>query len=206
MVPLTLQVTDRRRRVVGDVVSVALPLLLAVSVCINLMQSVGRNANTAIPRQPSGISPRMMPALPLLDLTGAATSIKYKSGQPTVLYYFSPACEWCQTNIPMIRDLALKAGRKFRFLGVSRSKELIAWTKSNNLGFPTYLLESRAFALTYGMTATPTTIVISADGRLLESWKGAYVDAQLATVERYFGVQLGRPSSTEGSISLLPSR
>jgi hypothetical protein len=42
----------------------------------------------------------------------------------------------------------------------------------------------------YGLGATPETIVISKEGRVVKNWIGAYVGENLSGVNQFFGVHL----------------
>jgi len=46
-----------------------------------------------------------------------------------------------------------------------------------------------------GLGSTPQTIVISAEGRVLKNWKGAYGERVQPDVEAYFGIRLPGLSS-----------
>ena len=42
----------------------------------------------------------------------------------------------------------------------------------------------------YGLGATPTTILISREGKILREWSGAYVGSTKTAIEGYFRVRL----------------
>ena len=110
---------------------------------------------------------------------------------PTVLYVFTPDCHWCARNLENIRSVVDGAGDRFRFFGVSLTdKDLQTYLTQNKLPFNVYQTPSDEVRIAYGFNSTPSTIVISPSGSVLQYWKGAYSEDLATEVEGYFEVKL----------------
>lgn len=110
---------------------------------------------------------------------------------PTVIYLFSPDCHWCDRNLNNIRVLADGAHDRFRFVGVSLTKEdLQSYLAHSKLPFETYHSPADEVKIAYGFNSTPSTVVISPAGKILQYWRGAYNDELQREVEEFFSVKL----------------
>ena len=58
------------------------------------------------------------------------------------------------------------------------------------MNFPIYTNLSQQSIAAYHLGGTPTTIVVSAEGKLLREWKGAYMGNSKREIEEYFGVSI----------------
>jgi peroxiredoxin len=113
------------------------------------------------------------------------------SDVPTVIYLFSPDCRWCDRNLNNIGVLADKAHSRFRFLGVSLTKkDLESYLAHSRIPFHVYHSPPDEVKVTYGLSSTPSTIVISPTGKILQYWRGAYSDDLKPEIEEFFQVKL----------------
>jgi peroxiredoxin len=126
------------------------------------------------------------------ELDGQKTFVNYAEvNVPTVLYVFTPECHWCARNLENIRSLVDGTDGRFRFVGVSLSqKDLPAYLSQNKLPFHVYQTPADEVAIAYGLSSTPSTIVVSPSGSVLQYWKGAYSEDVATEVESYFQVKL----------------
>lgn len=133
---------------------------------------------------------KRVPEIPVTDRRGRERPLVLSGAMPTVLYVQSEECVWCRRNLASIRALAtLRAGRyQFKGLSLSASREKVT-AEERLLGFEVVGLE-RPTAQRFGLAATPTLIVISADGRVEKMWGGALSGSLQGEVEAYFGVRL----------------
>jgi len=93
--------------------------------------------------------------------------------------------------------LARQLTGKVRLIGVSLSSQrLQEYVAERRLRFPIYLLDPE-MADTYGLSSTPTTIVVGSDGIVRHSWQGAYSGTVKKAVENALGVALPEDVSTE---------
>jgi hypothetical protein len=131
-----------------------------------------------------------MHPLPAKSLSGEARSVEFAGAQPTVLYYFSPNCHWCERNWSNVRTLAAQTRNRYRFIGISTTDQVSAYLAERDLSFETVTGIPESVLRRYGIGGTPRTIVISQQGRVLGDWLGAYSTATQLAVERFFGVSL----------------
>ena len=111
--------------------------------------------------------------------------------RPTVLYVFTPPCHWCERNMDNIKELVARKGDEFRFIGISLAKEgLPDYVAKNGLAMPVFTELSDETKKAYGIGSTPHTIVVSPEGKVLQSWTGAYTGDKQKQVEGFFGIQL----------------
>lgn len=182
-----------RRR---NLVDLAFGVVLGVSLCLNVILlfsdfRTGSTPPSQAPRADATIGAQMSP-LVLTREDGSESRLSYVgTDRPTVLYVLSPACAWCKRNTGNIRHLAKQSSDRFRFVGVTLSRE----------GLEQYLVESHpGFDIAgqvrqedldgYGFSGTPFTAVIGNDGKLIKSWRGAYSSRAAGEIEDFFGIKL----------------
>lgn len=140
-----------------------------------------------------------LPPIEASDLKHNLQIIDYDSTTlPTVFYVFSPQCGWCTKNAPNLRVLAKSIKGRYRLLGLSLSSAgLNEYVATHGMDFPIYTDLSAKSVVAYRLGGTPTTLVVSADGKLLREWKGAYMGQQQNEIEEYFGVSLHTAPQTK---------
>ena len=57
---------------------------------------------------------------------------------PTVLYYFSPTCGWCERNWDNVRALSAAAPGRYRFIGLSSTPKIEQFMRDRQLDFEVY--------------------------------------------------------------------
>jgi hypothetical protein len=116
--------------------------------------------------------------------SGQPTMVSYGGDtRPIVLYVFSPACRWCQRNLDSVNALSRSAGMRFRFVGVSLSV-------SSAGDPPPYAFPIVQPTEPIPFRATPQTVVVASDGRVLRNWIGAFVGRNKVELEAFFSAQL----------------
>ncbi len=170
--------------------------VLSVLLCMSLSANVFL-AQSAIRPAPSRGRPELVaigadaPALSVKTLDGNETTISTTDQRrPTVLYIISPSCVWCQRNVANIRTVAAAMKESHRFVAVSLGDAAPEAFQNMNLGFDVYVHPSLQTTRQYGLSATPHTFVISADGKIVKSWSGAFASKTAADVENFFNVHL----------------
>jgi peroxiredoxin len=125
------------------------------------------------------------------SLDGKSQTISYQdTDKPTVLYVLSPNCPWCDRNRENIAKLT-EMGDRFRFIGLSLTEAgLKEYIERQQLKFPVYTHVAAEAMTSLGLGATPQTIVISPEGRVLKNWSGAYSERTLSEIEEYFQTRL----------------
>ena len=121
---------------------------------------------------------------------GNSKSLSFRGRLPSVIYFFSPTCTWCERNLANIQSLARQNRNKYAFYGVSLTDTgLRDYIENKPMGFEVYSLarDTPASLLPPG---TPTTIVINSDGIIVKKWDGAFIGHGRQEVERFFGCSL----------------
>ncbi|MEI9972227.1 MAG: TlpA disulfide reductase family protein [Ignavibacteriota bacterium] len=141
-----------------------------------------------------------MPPIRAHTIAGDPAWITFDSGRPTLIYVFKPECGWCLKNVDSIRALAAAVSSRYRVIGVSLSSAgLEQYVKEHNLGFEIFRDLEENTQQAYGMGATPQTIVISQEGRVVKDWLGSYSGPNQALLGTFFGVSLPSVVSKGGS-------
>lgn len=114
-------------------------------------------------------------------------------GKPVVVNVWASWCGPCRDEIPAFREVAEAVGDEVTFLGVDRRDGREgAIRRLEELGgspYPSGWDPDEKIVTSYGLYGMPSTIFISADGRILETHAGPLTKRSLATrLERHFGV------------------
>ncbi len=170
--------------------------LLLIALGASLAANVGLGLKLRQPPDDRGRPPkalsvgRQVPEIPVTDRHGRGQPLTLGGALPSVLYVQSEECVWCRRNLANIRVLAAASTGRYQFKGLSLSASREKVTAEETLlGFEVVGLE-RPTAQEFGLAATPTLIVVSADGRVEKIWGGALSGALQGEVEAYFGVRL----------------
>jgi hypothetical protein len=168
-----------------------LQALLAASLVVNAGFSVAAyrhfNLTHSAVRQPLSAGADA-PVVLATDLSGRRLTIGM-GVEPTVIYVISPTCGWCARNTANMMALWGQKGDHFRFVGLAlRGEGLKEYLSKNPLPFDVYVADAKTIA-SYGLGATPSTIVVSKDGKIARKFNGAF-ERSKATVEAFFGVNL----------------
>lgn len=175
---------------------VALMVMLVVSVALNVMLALKIRELTSMQsalRAEHGLEVgTAVPPITARRLDGQSETITYAdSARPTVLYVFTPQCIWCARNLDNLKTLVDQKGKDYRFIGISLSREgLEKYVADYQLTFPIYTDIPKEAGEAYKMGGTPQTVVISSQGKVLQSWAGAYAGDQKSQVEKYFNITL----------------
>jgi hypothetical protein len=169
---------------------------LTIGMSIALAASVGtnvwlvRHAQKPVPSR-ALLEGTLVPAFKAVEAgTRRPAAIAYEDTKlHTVLYVTSPSCPWCERNLDSIRALVREKKDAFRFVGLSLSEENLD-AQLGDLPFPVYAGVSDAVREVYRLRSTPQTIVVSPQGRVVRTWKGAYVGRTQKEIEGYFQVAL----------------
>jgi hypothetical protein len=170
--------------------SFTLCVLLVASVALNCVQArkISATRDDSMPGLRSGA---LVPPLEAKDLAGKDTTLRFDGGLPVVIYVFKPSCIWCQRNEQSIDALAAQAGPHYRFVGVSLTRNgLGPYLARHSFAFPVVTDVTDIAKGAYQLSETPETLVVSPRGRVLNIWRGAFVDPNKKEIERFFSVRL----------------
>ena len=163
-------------------------ILLILSVGINVVLVKRLHALTHVD---TGLqSGERVHALDVTSLDGRPVRIAFTGDLPTVLYYFSPTCAWCERNWDNVRALAAGAPGRYQLIGLSTSAEIGEFMQKRGLAFDVYSGVSDEAVRTYHLNGTPQTVVVSGKGTVIRAWPGAYTPDATREIERQFGLSL----------------
>jgi peroxiredoxin len=167
---------------------IATLLLLFSSATLNVIQAVRSSERTRVHSaalKPGDVAPRFT----VRTLDGRPMEIDPAVG-PTVLYYFSPTCRWCDRNLLNLKALMAQTDGRYRFVGLSSSSNVANYLRDRRLVLDTFTSVSPEATSQYDLGGTPHTVVIGAGGRITHVWAGAFAGALQPAVERAFNITL----------------
>jgi len=192
-----VHVTTRRRSQSAFLASYATTCLLVISVALNFFQARKLGLFSGPPILQPGIGTQLNP-LKVRTLDGRPATID--QSRPTIFYYFSPTCVWCERNWPNVKTLIAATSDRYRFVGISSSaSNLRAFLDAHQLTLDVYTGVDAESGRVYNFGGTPRTLVVGAGGIVEHVWDGAYVGKR-AEVERAFGILLPGTSSVAGTV------
>ena len=109
------------------------------------------------------------PAVPfdLKTLDGKPASLETFRGQPLVLNFFASWCDPCRDEMPLLNDIAAKAGGKYQMLGVAVEDTragLTEFVKEAKIVFPVALDLNSTVKRGYRIFGPPATFFIDSQG------------------------------------------
>jgi len=132
-----------------------------------------------------------VPELELKTLAGEQATIAFPAQQPTLIYYFSPTCGWCERNWANFKTILDASQGQYRVVGLSpTAKDVDKVLREHDVQFDVYTGVSPEIARAYHLSGTPQTVLVSSKGTVLAAWSGAYLNSQAKAVEAFFGLRL----------------
>lgn len=121
-----------------------------------------------------------------------------KDERPLLLYAFTTTCQWCARNTPNIDAVASQIEGRFRFVPLCLDCEI--GTAVSIGGVRPFIRPSDQTTSAYKLGPVPFTVMIGADGRVQNIWRGALIPEEIrADVEKVLSVKLpdniSRPTS-----------
>jgi peroxiredoxin len=192
-----MQIIHNSRSITGWLLALLglFAILLVSSVITNVVLAARlREAGELLAKQnPPALKPgTQVPAIRARDLQKQPQQIEFStSSAPTLLYVFTPSCGWCTKNLENIKVLAKHVGNKYRLIGLSLSADgLTEYVAQNEIDFPVLTEPDQDTVRSYRLGATPASILISPEGRVLKTWVGAWAGRTRAEIESQFGLRL----------------
>ena len=171
------------------VIKHGLAILLVASVSLNM--SLSAQLRESRKRSEAVLQPgTSVPPLTGVTTQGVLSTVQFNSSIPTVFYYFSAACGWCERNWANVEALVSQSRGRYRVIGIAATDETPAALNRSNSSLPFLKSVDRDTLAAYGFRGTPQTVVVGEGGRVLKSWTGAYQGAQARDISRYFDVHL----------------
>lgn len=176
-----------RGNIGGRVVGVA---LLVLSVGFNVLQAQKIRSMISPAGRQGALVGVKAPPIAARTVVGNPTRVAFDSGLPTVLYYFSATCGWCERNWTNLEALAAGAQGRYRVVALTSDKGLKAFVEKHDLEVEVMEQVPEETLQAYRFTATPHTVVIDAYGLVTHEWRGAFANGIAEQIEDLFGVML----------------
>jgi thiol-disulfide isomerase/thioredoxin len=118
---------------------------------------------------------RPFPEIDLLDAKGGVQSLKSALGQVTILNFWATWCGPCRLELPELQQVYNEMAAKgvvILAVNVDSPREQVApFFKRANLSLPVFFLDDETEA-TIGVRSLPTTVLLDADGMVVNVWGG----------------------------------
>jgi hypothetical protein len=179
--------TSRNHRLPGRAILLA---ILLVSVGVNVLQAA--RISSLLETRTGPVAPIGAPARVVegMALSGEPGRIAFDDGRPTVIYFFSSRCGWCDRNWANVEALAAAGGDRFRLVAVTAERDVRAFADERGLALEILQGISEDTRRAFGFRATPHTVVVSSQGLITQEWLGAYDRGARRGIERLFEVTL----------------
>lgn len=123
--------------------------------------------------QPGSVS---APELTLRALDGQSYTLGQKTDKPVLLNFWASWCEACSVESPLLNELYERYRGQVDFYGINltaeeqQAEDIEQFLSDNHIEMPTLLDEHRRATQLYDLHALPTTFLLDADGRLLDTF------------------------------------
>lgn len=136
--------------------------------------------------------PERAPAFDLPDLRQPDERIRLTDfrGRPLVVNFWASWCVPCRQEMPAFERVHQRLGDRVAFLGVDRLDQraaALAFLAETGVTYPAAYDREATLDAPYRLVGMPTTLLISADGRLLQKLTGEVTEDELrAALRRHF--------------------
>lgn len=121
-----------------------------------------------------------LPATPLASATGEEAVLDEMLATGGVVVFLTTTCPYCEATLPRWTDLAARfAERDVPFVGVSLDPRPATdeYARAHRLAWPLWV-PADGFGAIPEVVRVPLTVLVGADGTVLESWLGVLTPAQ----------------------------
>jgi hypothetical protein len=136
--------------------------------------------------------PAVAPGTLITEITGKNAAgeeqtIQLTGNRPVLLYVSRQGCGWCERNQRNVHAIGLQASARFRILELSPEGPGPSGSKAVGV---TRLSVTEDVLRRIGARGTPYTVLLSPEGKVLQSWVGAFGAATGPSVARTLQVEL----------------
>jgi thiol-disulfide isomerase/thioredoxin len=167
-------------------------MLLLLSVGINVSFAYAKRASASTQQRYAFVPGSLAPPLVVDAIGGERRTVVWDDDKrPTLLYFFTTTCEWCDRNVESIKALSSQLGTKYRVVMVSLNKKGLEKYASTKLeGVEVYSMPTPVARAGYGLGPTPHTVVVGNMGEVKYAWMGAYDKSVTEQLRAWFGVDV----------------
>lgn len=166
-------------------------VLFALSAGVNILQAQRIHSLLDFQSTPPSTIGKRITAITGFSSSGESRQLDLRATVPTVVYYFSPTCGWCERNWPNVKALAAGADGRYRVLLLSSARDTRAYLNARELGqFDVIEGIDEGTRRAFGFAATPHTIVVSNGGLVTHDWRGAFTPRVERQLEELFAIDL----------------
>lgn len=130
----------------------------------------------------AGTPGEVMPSQPLRaavlhSLTGKDKQFSDYRGKPLIINVWASWCGPCRAEMGSLNRLAQRYKKQFTVIGISTDDDALAakhFIKQYKVGFENYIDSNVFLENMLGADTIPLTILVDAEGRVLEKARGAY--------------------------------
>jgi thiol-disulfide isomerase/thioredoxin len=129
----------------------------------------------------AGVANQTAPAFDLVTLSGESYSNESLKGRPTLLVFWAPWCKVCQRELPQVAQFyqqekpAQLRMLSIGFADIRTNVEAFVKERPGVFVFPTAYDEERWMAQAFKVNATPTYVLVDAQGRIALIHRGGGV-------------------------------
>ena len=128
-----------------------------------------------------------------VDPSGSRVALGNLRGRPLVINFWASWCIPCRSEMPGFEHVHQRVGDRIQFVGIDHEDTRPAaldLLHDTGVTYPTGFDPDGHTAYDYGLIGMPTTVFISADGKVLEQHTGQLSEHDLqATIDRLFPQQ-----------------
>jgi hypothetical protein len=178
---------DRTRSHKATVTILTVLLIFSAGLNVLLSRELQRAQRTPSRAPATGT---LVPALAGRTPEGHPLTISFDRQLPTVLYYFSAECGWCERNWANVDAMRAETQERYRFIGIAATARVPAYMENTAIPLTIVTGLDATTRAAYRFSGTPHTVVVGPDGRVIDSWLGAWDGAQARAVSARFGATL----------------
>ncbi len=176
---------------------------LALNVVLGLRQT---EPSTQIVRSGGVQAGDTIPPVPVTT-SGAVRPLQF--ARKTVLYVFSPTCDWCKRDYPNLMAIHAAAQGRFDFVGVTmNTRQLPEYLAQHPFPGPVASVAEAALPPEFAkdLKVTPQLLVVDEGGLVQRAWVGALMEMRRKEAEDFFGVALPDTKTAVRQQALLTDR